>query len=243
IRRSDIHRLGPSISWRPRPKLPWVRQTEFFASWDYTMSSSNQVLRRTDKYGINVYFHDGGQFRVIPFDYERDHVARDFEVSPGVLIPAGGYHWNVLVLRYAFSPKRRFYGVLDYSNRYGYYKGQMHKFQLTPGFKLSQQFSVEADYQLYLASLPAHPGYESAFTQHVMNLGVNYSFTNQWLTRATIQYDNIGNFFGLYFRLNYIFRPGDDFFLVYNEGRQVGGAHDGQKDRTLKAKLTYSFDF
>ena len=58
-----------------------------------------------------------------------------------------------------------------------------------------------------------------------------------------MQYENIANFFGIHFRLDYIFRPGDDFFLIYNEVRQVGGPDEGKKDRTLKAKLTYSFDF
>jgi hypothetical protein len=72
---------------------------------------------------------------------------------------------------------------------------------------------------------------------------LNYNFNNQWLTTTIVQYNNSENFFGFNFRLNYIFRPGDDFFLIYNEGRIYGGPFDGQKDRTLQTKLTYSFDF
>jgi hypothetical protein len=243
IRRSDIHRLGPRIAWRPRPNLPWVRQTEFILTWDYTMDSDNNVLRRTDKYGINVFFQDGGQLRVIPFDYELDRVDEDFEISDGVLVPAGTYQWNVYVLRYSFSPKRRFSGTLDFSHRYGFYGGNMYKFQLTPVLKVSRQFSVETNYEIDNASLPVQPGFKGDFLQHIVNVSVNYSLNNQWLTSSTIQWDNIGDFFGFHFRLNYIFRPGDDFFLIYNEGRQVGGAEDNVTDRTLKAKLTYSFDF
>jgi Domain of unknown function (DUF5916) len=243
IRRSDIHRLGPSIAWRPRPNIRWIRQTEMIVTWDYTMDSSNHVVRRTDKYALNIFFQDGGQLRLIPFDYERDHVEKDFEVSDGVLVPKGNYQWNVYVLRYTFSPKRRFSGTLDYSHRYGFYGGNMYKFQLTPVLKLSRQFSIETNYEIDDASLPAQPGFKGDFLQHIVNVSINYSFNNQWLTSSTIQYDNIGDFFGYHFRLNYIFRPGDDLFLVYNEGRQTGGPDDGKTDRTLKAKLTYSFDF
>ena len=250
IRRPDVHRLGPSIAWRPRPNIPWIRKTEFIFTWDYTMDASNRVVRRTDKYAFNLYFQDGGQLRLIPFDYELDQVDQDFEVSPGVLVPARRYYWNVYVLRYTLSPKRMLSGTIDYSHRYGYYGGNMYKFQLTPVLKLSKQFSIETNYEIDDASLPAQPGYKGDFLQHVVNVGVNYSLNNQWLTSTTLQYDNIANFFGIHFRLNYIFRPGDDFFLIYNEGRQVGCpgrqvvcANDGQKDRTLKAKLTYSFDF
>lgn len=238
IRRADIHRLGPSIAYRPRPNIPWVRKFEFIGTWDYTMTSSNDVVRRTDKYAFNTYFEDGGQLRIIPFDYELDRVDKDFEVSPGVVVPAGRYQWNVYVLRYSLSPKRRFSGTIDFSHRYGFYKGNMYKFQLTPTLKLSRQFSLETNYEIDDASLPG-----GDFLQHIMNVGINYSLTNQWLTSTTLQYDNIGNFFGVHFRLDYIFRPGDDFFLIYNEGRQTGGALDGQKDRTFQAKLTYSFDF
>ena len=81
------------------------------------------------------------------------------------------------------------------------------------------------------------------FTDHVANLRVFYNFNNQWLTTTTIQYNNVDNFAGLNFRLRYIIYPGDDFYLVYNEGRQVGGPLDGQKDRSVQAKLTYFFDF
>ncbi|MCH7978073.1 MAG: hypothetical protein IH935_03725, partial [Acidobacteria bacterium] len=51
---------------------------------------------------------------------------------------------------------------------------------------------------------------------------------------------------------NYIFRPGDDLFLVYTEGRQsvfddegfrIAGLTDGRRDRSLQVKLTYSFDY
>ncbi|HEY3026096.1 MAG TPA: hypothetical protein VGJ55_08100 [Pyrinomonadaceae bacterium] len=41
------------------------------------------------------------------------------------------------------------------------------------------------------------------------------------------------------FRLNYIFRRNDNFFLVSDEGR---GA-DGHSRRALTGKLTYTFDF
>ena len=85
-----------------------------------------------------------------------------------------------------------------------------------------------------------------------MNFRVNYNFNNQWLTTTTLQYNNVDSFAGINFRLNYIFRPGDDIFLVYNEGfravfddnnRRVAGLFDGQRDRSLQLKLTYSFDY
>ena len=78
---------------------------------------------------------------------------------------------------------------------------------------------------------------------HTVNGRVNYNFNNQWLASTIVQYNNTDSFWGVNFRLNYIFRPGDDFFLIYTEGRRVGGDLEGEKDRILQTKLTYSFDF
>ena len=82
---------------------------------------------------------------------------------------------------------------------------------------------------------------------------MNYSLNNRWLTSTVLQYNNADDLWGLNVRLNYIFRPGDDFFLIYTEGRQGPSIfEDGHRvddplrqhtDRTIQAKFTYSFDY
>ncbi len=238
IRRADYHRLGPQIAFRPRPNIPWVRQLEISGTWDYQMNASNNVVRRIDKYITQVFFQDGSLIRIIPFDYEFDRVERDFEIVPGVVVPAHPYQWNVYVLRYQSSSKRRYWANIDFSHRYGFYTGNMYKLQTVHNFKLNAQSSLEVDYEIDKASLPG-----GDFTQHALNFAVNYALNNRWLTSTTFQLDNIDHFAGLHFRLNYIFRPGDDFFLIYDEGRETGGINRGEKNRSLQAKFTYSFDY
>jgi hypothetical protein len=238
IRRTDLHRFLPAMAFRPRPNNAWIRQFEISGSWDYQMDSTNRVIARVDKYAFQVFFQDGGSFKIFPFIYQLDRVDRDFEISPGVVVPAGDHQWNVYDINYTFSPKRRLSGAIDVGQRYGYYGGNMYKFSLSPRLKLNEKFSVETGYEYDDAALPG-----GDFVQHAVNFKVNYALDNQWLTSTTLQYDHLGSFFGFHFRLNYIFRPGDDFFLIYTEGRQVDGDLLGEKDRSLQAKLTYSFDF
>ncbi len=47
---------------------------------------------------------------------------------------------------------------------------------------------------------------------------------------------------GVNFRLNYIYRPGDDLFIVFNEFRDRSQATT-DLDRQLIVKFTHSFDF
>ena len=238
VRRTDLQRLLPTIAFRPRPNVSWIRQLEFSGSWDYQMDTSNRLIARVDKYGFQALFQDGGAFEIYPFIYQLDRVDEAFEVSPGVVVPAGDHQWNVVDLSYTFSPRRRISGVIDLGRRYGYYGGNMNKMTFRPLFKVNENFSVETEYEIDDASLPG-----GDFTQHAVNFRLNYSLNNQWLTSTTLQYDRLDDFFGFHFRLNYIFRPGDDFFLIYTEGRQIDGDLSGAKDRSVQAKLTYSFDY
>ena len=71
---------------------------------------------------------------------------------------------------------------------------------------------------------------------------MNYSFSQKWLTRTTFLLDSQGKEYTVNFRLNYIFRPGDDLFVVYNETRGYGSV-GGLLNRALIVKLTYSLDY
>jgi len=238
VRRTDLKRLLPTIAFRPRPRVSWIRQLEFSGSWDYQMNTSNRLIARVDKYGFQAWFQDGGAFEIYPFVYQLDRVDKAFEISDGVFVPAGDHQWNVVDMSYTFSPRRRVSGVIDLGRRYGYYGGNMNKLTFRPLLKVNENFSLETQYEIDNASLPG-----GDFTQHAVNFRLNYALNNQWLTSTTLQYDHLDDFFGFHFRLNYIFRPGDDFFLIYTEGRLIDGDLSGEKDRSLQGKLTYSFDF
>ena len=76
------------------------------------------------------------------------------------------------------------------------------------------------------------------FSSRVSNIRINYNFTNNWLTTTTLQHDNINDLVNVNFRLNWIYRPGDDFFLVFSQTQD-----SGLTDRAIILKLTHSFEF
>ena len=76
-----------------------------------------------------------------------------------------------------------------------------------------------------------------------MNNRFNYAFNRRWLTSTLFQWANTRDLIGFNFRLNYIYRPGDDIFLVYNEFRRTVAGGPDQLDRSIALKFTHSFDF
>ena len=167
-----------------------------------------------------------------------------------VVIPPGSYSWWNNGLRYSLSPSRRISGqIINWAHHVGYYgRGTFDDININPRVRITDQLSTQISYGINKATFPesmcvVKDGNGCGFTDHLVNARVNFNVNNQWLTSTFIQYNNADNFVGFQFRLNYIYRPGDDFFLIYNEGRQTGGPRDGEKDRTIQAKLTYSFDY
>jgi hypothetical protein len=161
---------------------------------------------------------------------------------PSVVIPAGDYKWWFVRMRYTMNPARRLSGSFEVTPTPGFYGGGLVEYSFQPRVKMTDKLAMEVAYRINNGRIEERIR-EMEFTDHVVNFRVLYNFNNQWLTATTVQYNNADAFAGVNFRLNYIFRSGDDFFLVYNEGSRLGDSFRGQKDRTLQAKFTYSFDF
>ncbi len=82
---------------------------------------------------------------------------------------------------------------------------------------------------------------QERFTSHIVNAGVNYSLSTQIITSTTLQYNNTAQVKAFNFRFNYIYRPGDDLFIVYRDIRNR--LDPALSDRAILIKLTHSFNF
>ncbi|MBI4443956.1 MAG: carbohydrate binding family 9 domain-containing protein [Acidobacteria bacterium] len=247
VPRKDMRQVTPRLEFFPRPRSSLIRQIRISARSDYTMNQNYELETRVNHYGFDLRFQNGSSLNFGPHT-RLERIRQPFAIRPGeVLIPAGTYSWWYPRISYNANPAKSLSGSVSWQSNLGFWGGDMSELTFSPRLKLSEQASVEVSYEInkatFLQKMCVRNVAECGFTDHIVNTRVNYNFNNRWLTSATIQYNNADSFLGVNFRLNYIFRPGDDFFLIYNEGRRVSGSLDGQKDRTLQAKLTYSFDF
>lgn len=261
VPRRNLRQLSPSLLFQPRPNSRFVRQLSIGIRSQYSFTQKNVLETERNAYEFEIRFQDGGVFGFVPHVY-LDRPAKPFRLRPGIVIPPGLTRWWSNVLRYDLNPAKRVSGRFRWEQNYGYYGGgSLNGLRFEGRLRVNEQFSVEPQYELNKASLNAgnyiddagnFPQQAGTFTDHVVNTRLNYNFNNQWLSSTIVQYNSTDSFWGFNFRLNYIFRPGDDLFLVYNEGRQaifdpdgsqIAGVFDGRKDRSLQLKLTYSFDY
>lgn len=255
IPRRDRKDIAPQIAFRPRPRNNTViRQLIFRFRTDYTMNTKNVLQTRVSHAAFEMRLQNGDLFGWVPHT-RFDTFSAPFTNRAGIwLIPPGSYSWWNNGLRYTLNPGRRISGqAINWAWHIGYFGGgTLHDINFNPRIRITSQLSGQVGYSISKATFPSRMCFDRTvsqcgFTDHVVNARMNYNFNNQWLTSTIIQYNNVDHVWGVNFRLNYIFRPGDDFFLIYNEGRRFRDEHSGlaygPNERTLQAKLTYSFDF
>ena len=151
-------------------------------------------------------------------------------------IPAGTYSTRQMDLSMDTFGGRAISGTFGMSAG-GYYNGDRINWGFGPEFKPTKNLSFLPRISWGKVTLP-----DAAFRTQEINAAVNYSFSQQWLARTTVLMNSQDQQVGLNFRLNWIFRPGDDLFIVYNEARTYGD-QGGLQDRALIVKMTYSLDY
>ena len=236
--RKDIQKGKFQFDWKPRPKSKIIRQWFIRTNLDYIMTMAHELETRTQDLTLESLFHSGDR---LIFRYSRyyDRIRKPFDIQNKVTVVPGAYDWDGAQFRFQPSPSRRLSGEVSFRYQRGFYGGSNKELTWSPLWKPSANLSLVPAYQLNWVTLPT-----GKFTSHLINSQLNYSFNNRWLTATTVQYNSLARLSAVNFRLNYIYRPGDDFFLIYNESRTLAdGSVAGPWGRSIIAKLTHSWDF
>jgi len=236
VRRTGVQRSDAAYIWQPRPTLAHVRNFVIRNELVYVTDIHRTLINREQISQWTTRFQSDDATRVNT-THTFDRVERAFEIAKGIVVPAGDYGFRDTWAEYEGSAKRTLAGRI----RYGagdFYGGHRQYVQLAPAFRPMPLVSVEASYEYNDVTLP-----QGAFTTHVVNGRMNFNVSNKWLTTTLAQYDSASERRTLFFRLNYIFRPGDNVFFVFNQTTQPGAAARDERDRAVMLKWTYSFDF
>jgi hypothetical protein len=236
VRRTGVQRSDAAYIWQPRPRGLGVRNFVFRNEVVYVTDVHRTLLNREQISQWTTRFVSDDAAR-LNTTHTFDRVERAFEIANGIVVPAGDYGFRDTFAEYEGSGRRTVGGRI----RYGagdFYGGRRRYVQVAPALRPMPLVGVEASYEYNDVTLP-----QGAFTTHVVNGRMNFNVSNKWLTTTLAQYDSASARKVLFFRLNYIFRPGDNVFFVFNQTAQPGPAARDQRDRALMVKWTYSVDF
>jgi hypothetical protein len=235
--RGDYERLNPRAIWRPRIDRFGLRTWFLEANIDYFEKASTGELDSRvislSALGFRTVRNDGWGLNFVD---ETEQLTQAFEISPGVVIPAGLYSWSSWRLGGVTNGGRR----LSLSGRIQvgeFFEGDRETASLTLSTRFSKHFRTETSYNAADVSLP-----QGDFTTQIIGQKLNVSFTPDLRLNAFVQYNDAAEVLAANLRFNWIYRPGADLFVVFNQNWDAPSFSDRvRRDRQLIVKFTYLF--
>ncbi len=233
--RKNVRRLHPMFQWFPRIEKGIIRTwyTHLRADYYETLDEGRLESRRIEiqPIGIRTTGEDRWRFGYVG---ETENLVEPFEVAPGIVIPPGYYRFDALESAITSNPSRLFSTrtVLTVGD---FYDGRQVSGRALFFFKLSRHLQTETRWIFNDVELP-----QGAFHVALYSQGVNYTFNPNLRLNAIVQYDDLSGELGTNIRLHWIYRPGSDLFVVYNENWMAEDLrHRQSTHRQIAVKFTY----
>jgi hypothetical protein len=239
MRRTDIRSTNAEIRFAPRPtNLPAIRQFWFRLQNEYLTDHGGRLLENQLSSSFGIRFQNSS-FLFLGMQRIADFVDEDWEVRPGFVIPTSTYWgWQAYAFLSSDESKAISGGMrLNYGD---YYTGT--RISATPQLKLLNfdRFQTEVDVGFNHVELPG-----GSFDARTFGCRMLYFFSTKLYLKAYLQLNddrkaNDGDRISLAnVLLRWIYRPGSDFYLVYNDGRLFGPGGMRISNRTLMLKTTF----
>lgn len=235
IQRTDIRRQRAKGAWTPRPRWKGVRQVSLGGSIEAYETHAGVTASRNGSAEFGFTFNDTSTLFV---EASRDYDLLDAPFKLGSsAVPAGGHWWNTARVSYSSTPRGRVAGS-GYVETGGYYNGD--KTTVSGGVAITPKDTLllELNYNRNHITLPNAPAYDT----NTLSTRVSYSFKPTLFAKVFAQYNNDRKLGSLNLLLWNIYRPGSDFYIVYNQQWNTdlpGQRFLQRKNRTLSVKLTY----
>ena len=219
-----------------RSSTRWLRLIQPFVETDHVTDLELHALDHGVWAGVYFENRHGDNFNLW-FNDNAETYADPFEIRPGIVIPTGVYRWNTFQALLATATSRPADVQLRWRHG-GYLTGEADIYQVTLTGHPDARLQLSLAGMLRDFRLP-----QGDFQVRTASARITFTFTPDLQLGLLGQYDNISESLGVNFRLKWTPRPGNDFYVVLNQGydtsfdrfRPVAG------DVSLKGTWTYRF--
>ena len=233
IRREGVRQIRGDMRYTPWPRKFGIRRIWTGPEFNLVLNRDGELETSDIRFSNWFELEAGGRFQ---FEIRRtsEHLDEDFEVQDDVIIPIGEYDFTFARAGMQTDESKMLAGEFDVT--FGeFFNGDRRGFDIGLTFKPSGRFALESQYQFNRVDLPG----EKPFNVNVFGGRFVYSFSTQLFAKLFAQWNSDDDVVSTNFLLNYIYRPGSDFFLVFNQNYNSNGGSVNLEESTLVGKLTY----
>jgi len=217
--------------WLPRSDF----YREFHSGIDYqrietlqgALQSQTVTLRPLE---ITTHSSDRLTFRYQLIDEVLDS---PFEISDGVVIPAGEYSFNSYCINMFTAEHRVLKTEVSYCGG-DFFDGSQSGPNASFIWRPSPHFKFSAGYNLNDIDLP-----NGSFTTRLASVRADIAFTNTWYWENFVQYDNVSNGMGLNSIVRWVPKAGREMVLVVN--REFIDYNRDRSFTTVSGDVTFKF--
>jgi hypothetical protein len=185
---------------------------------------------------VNWRFETGdrAEFNWVPTG---EHLNAPFEISPGVVIQPGSYHWTRYRLEAGTASKRRFSTQVTWWFG-GFYDGTLDQFSWTAAWNPAPIVTVELTGEYDAGRLDA-----GDFTTTVAGTRVRLNISPDLTLSSYLQYDTLSRSFGTNTRLRWTVSSAGDLFVIYNHNLRDLTTRWQLDSNQLLIKFQYAFRY
>lgn len=216
VEQTDLKETEGSIDIRPQPTAGPVREFGFKSELTYQTDTGGHFLYRGDYWRAQADFRSG-DFVLVSWDPQAERLPFDFEIRPGITIPAGVYRYEEYTIRFASDARRSLSGEISVKWG-GFYGGTKKSLNLGVTAAPAEGLKFGAGWEADAVRLP-----EGDFVAQIVEGEVKWSLTNQLLFHGLAQWNREERTVAANLRLSWEYRSGSRLFLIANPFRQPGG--------------------
>ncbi len=235
VRRTDFRRSFAEARFTPRPgRRNRVRKYTYLASVDYVTDASATTVQNKQVTGyFQTEFQNSDQYSI---EYTRAYelIPRPFTISPGIVVPVGGYDSQTVRTSYGMGQQRPVSGRVSLA-RGSLYDGTRTEASYSGRVAIVPQFAFEPSLSLNWVGLRY-----GDFSAQLLNSRFIFTPSPRMIVSSLLQYNISGRSLTSSARLRWEYRPGSELFLVYSDGRSFLDSQTptGLLNRSIALKIT-----
>jgi hypothetical protein len=232
MRRSKYH-----IEYNPRPGILGIRVMSPMTYIMYITDQTGRLVSRQHHNMIGTNFENGASL-TIQYNRYFERLDESFRVS-GVTVDAGDYDFWDWQFSFNSNPARR----ISYNAAYSpqkFWNGDRTDMSAGIGVRVTSQLATSVRFSRNDVELPG-----GDFNADIGSMQLDYAFSPNMSLRTITQYNSSSEQWSTSARFRYIYRPGSDIYIVYDDVRRdltdlpATPFVEEYTDQRLIVKMTY----
>jgi len=179
---------------------------------------------------VGNYYDDKINFQYHVID---ENLVEPWEISEGVIIPAGLYSFGQYCVEFGSGPFRRLASSVYYCGG-EFFDGTQSVVGASLIWRPNKHLRFAAQYNVNDIELPY-----GAFTTRLLSLGADIAFTSTWYWENILQYDNVSDSMGVNSILRWIPRAGRE--MIFELRREYIDPLENRSFETVSDDITFKY--